>query len=477
MKKMTGLGMLRKVQKGWGCGGSMNKKRSALFVPSLVVVGWLVALPTFAALQIESWQTPKGAKVLYAYAPELPMVDVRVVFDAGSARDTDKKGVAYLTNQLIGQGDAQRDEERFSEESEGLGLQFSTQALKDMAVINIRSLTRADVLEPALALSASAISKPLFSEAVLKREKAQLLTRLQAKQQSASALARDAFWQQLYDQHPYAYASEGTLDSVKTITSADLKQFYRRYYTATNAVVAIVGQVDKAKAQAMAIQLVDSLPQGQRVQAVAAVTAPIAGMKQIDYPASQTQILMGQLGVHRLDADYIPLYVANHILGGSGFASRLMEEVREKRGLVYGVSSALIPMRQQGPWMLSLQTATNNAPEALAVVKETLAGLLADIPESELQEHKDNIIGSFALETDSNKDIVGYLAMMGFYQLPLTWMEDFPKQVAALDRQQLLAVVRRHLQPEQWTGVLLGKPADTQAGAKALPVTPKMMHQ
>jgi zinc protease len=185
---------------------------------------------------------------------------------------------------------------------------------------------------------------------------------------------------------------------------------------------------------------------------------------------------MGQLGVTRSDSDYVALYVANHILGGSGFASRLMEEVREKWGLVYGVSSALIPMRQQGPWMLSLQTATNNAPEALAVVKETLSDLLADIPEAELQEHKDNIIGSFALETDSNKDIVGYLAMMGFYQLPLTWMEDFPKQVAALDRQQLLSVVRSHLKPEQWTGVLLGKPADAQAAAKALPVAPKATH-
>lgn len=445
-------------------------------VIGLTLIGWLLALPVMAGVQIETWQTPKGAKVLYAHAPEIAMVDVRVVFDAGSARDADKKGVAYLTNQLIGQGDAKRDEERFAEESERLGLQFSTQALKDMAVINIRSLTRADVLQPALALSAAAIGQPLFSDAVLKREKAQLLTRLQAKQQSASALARDAFWLQLYGQHPYAYASEGSLDSVKSISRADLTEFYRRYYTAANAVVAIVGQVDRVTAEAIAIQLVDGLPAGQAAPALVAVKAPSAGMKRIDYPASQTQILMGQLGVHRLDADYVPLYVANHILGGSGFASRLMEEVREKRGLVYGVSSALIPMRQPGPWMLSLQTATNNAPEALAVVKETLAGLLADIPETELQEHKDNIIGSFALETDSNKDIVGYLAMMGFYQLPLTWMEDFPKQVAALDRQQLLSVVRRHLQPDQWTGVLLGKPADAQAGAKALPVAPKVSH-
>lgn len=442
----------------------------------LLVLGWLFALPSHAALQIETWQTPKGAKVLYAHAPELPMVDIRVVFDAGSARDGDKKGVAYLTNQLIGQGDVQRDEEAFAEQSEALGLQFSTQALKDMAMVNIRSLSRADVLQSALALSSAAISQPLFSDQVLKREKAQLLTRLQAKQQSASALARDAFWLQLYGQHPYAYASEGTVDSVKTISQADLKAFYRRFYTAKNATVAIVGQVDKATAQAIAIQLVDGLAEGQAAPALASVKTPAAGMNTIDYPSSQTQILMGQLGVTRLDADYVPLYVANHILGGSGFASRLMEEVREKRGLVYGVSSALIPMRQQGPWMISLQTATNNAPEALSVVKTTLTGLLADIPETELQEHKDNIVGSFALETDSNKDIVGFLAMMGFYQLPLNWMEDFPKQVAALDRQQLMTVVKRHLQPENWTGVLLGKPADAKAEATTLPIAPKQGH-
>lgn len=442
----------------------------------LLVLGWLFALPSHAALQIETWQTPKGAKVLYAHAPELPMVDIRVVFDAGSARDGDKKGVAYLTNQLIGLGDVQRDEEAFAEQSEALGLQFSTQALKDMAMVNIRSLSRADVLQSALALSSAAISQPLFSDQVLKREKAQLLTRLQAKQQSASALARDAFWLQLYAQHPYAYASEGTVDSVKTISQADLKAFYRRFYTARNATVAIVGQVDKATAQAIAIQLVDGLAEGQAAPALASVKTPAAGMNTIDYPSSQTQILMGQLGVTRLDADYVPLYVANHILGGSGFASRLMEEVREKRGLVYGVSSALIPMRQQGPWMISLQTATNNAPEALSVVKTTLTGLLADIPETELQEHKDNIVGSFALETDSNKDIVGFLAMMGFYQLPLNWMEDFPKQVAALDRQQLMTVVKRHLQPENWTGVLLGKPADAKAEATTLPIAPKQGH-
>jgi len=439
----------------------------------LVLCVSVTSLPVNATLQIESWQTPKGAKVLYAYAPELPMVDVRIVFDAGSARDTDKKGVAHLTSQLIGQGDAQRDEERFAEESEGLGLQFSTQAFKDMAVINIRSLTRPDVLQPALALSASAINQPLLSESVLKREKAQLLTRLEAKQQSASALARDAFWVQLYGKHPYAYASEGRFDDVKQIQISDIKDFYRQYYVAANAVIAIVGQVDKASAQAMAVQLVDGLPEGKAAPSVSLVTRPMASVKKIDYPASQTQVLMGQLGVNRLDNDYIPLYVANHILGGSGFASRLMEEVREKRGLVYGVSSALIPMRQPGPWMLSLQTSSQNVPEALKVVRETLAGLLVDIPEAELTEHKDNIIGSFALEIDSNKDIVGYLAMMGFYQLPLTWMQDFPARVAALDRQQLLTVVRRHLQPDQWTSVLLGKPLGDQEKATPLSVAPK----
>ncbi len=438
-----------------------------LFILAILAVNSFSAQ---AALTIEQWQTPKGAKVLYAYAPELPMVDVRMVFDAGSARDGDKKGAAYLTSELIGMGDVQRDEEAFAAESEALGVSFSTQSLKDMAIVSLRSVTRPEILTPALAMIRTAISQPIFSDVVLAREKVNVLTALLAKQQSASALASDRFWQRLYGAHPYASPAEGREMTVKTLTAADLKAFYQRYYIANNATVAIVGQVTKAQAQAIAEQLADAFPVGEKVDALPNVTQPPAGLDMINFASTQTQILLGQMGVNRQDKDYIALYLANHILGGSGFASRLMAEVREKRGLVYGVGSSLLPMHQIGPWFVSLKTANANTSEALSVVQETVMSLLKDISQEELDEHKDNIIGGFALETDSNKDIVAYLAMMGFYDLPNDWLATFPSKIRAIDRDSLINVIQAHLKPERWTGVVLGKPVVAGAQVQTLTV-------
>jgi zinc protease len=438
-----------------------------LFILAVVAVHSLSAQ---AALTIDQWQTPKGAKVLYAYAPELPMVDVRMVFDAGSARDGDQKGVAHLTSELIGMGDAQRDEEVFAAESEALGVNFSTQSLKDMALVSLRSVTRPEILMPALAMIRTAISQPRFSDEILAREKSNLLTRLLAKKQSPAAIASDRFWQRLYGSHPYATPAEGLETTVKALTVADLKAFYQRYYLANNATIAIVGQVTKAQAQAIAEQLADAFPVGKQVEALPNVNQPPVGLENIDFASTQTQILLGQMGVSRQDKDYVALYLANHILGGSGFASRLMEEVREKRGLVYGVGSSLLPMHQTGPWFVSLKTANANTSEALKVVQETVMGLLKDIPQTELDEHKDNIIGGFALETDSNKDIVAYLAMMGFYDLPNDWLATFPDKVRAIDRDTLMKIVQSHLKPERWTGVVLGKPVAAGAPVQTLTV-------
>lgn len=430
---------------------------------------WVV-LPVQAALQIDSWQTPKGARVFYAHAPELPMVDVRLAFDAGSARDGEAKGRAWLTSQLIGMGSVTRDEEAFSDAMESLGVSFSTQSLKDMAVVSLRSLTRAEVLQPALQLAADALAQPAFQSDTLAREKGRLLTLLAAREQNPGLLASERFWEKLYGNHPYASPSNGRVDGVKALTPTDLRAFHQQYYVARNAVVAIVGAVSRSDAEAIAVTLADALPSGAPAPALPAVVPPAPGLEQVNFVATQTQMVLGQLGVSRTDADYPALYLANHILGGSGFASRLMEEVREKRGLVYGVSSALLPMRERGPWMVSLKTANANAPEALKVVQETVLGLLEDIPQSELDAHKDNIIGGHALETDSNKDIVAYLAMMGFYGLPTDYLASFPDKIRAVSREQLLAVVRAHLKPQWWTGVMLGQPAQAGAAVQKLPV-------
>jgi zinc protease len=433
-----------------------------------VCLSILWSVSVHASLIIEQWHTSKGTKVLYASAPSLPMVDVRMVFDAGSARDSQHYGLAYLTSQLIGMGDQQRDEEAFSAAIEALGVQFSTQVLKDMALISLRSLNRDEVLQPALRLAAIAIAQPKFQAEVLAREKRNLITALQAKQQSAASVASERFWHKLYGDHPYAHAVEGNMNTVAQITDADLKAFHQRYYTTSNATVAIVGQLDKQQAMQLAETLTQNLPIGDPAPNLPAVTQqPAAGIEEIEFPSSQTQLMIGQLGVSRHDPDYVALYLANHILGGSGFASYLMEEVREKRGLVYGVGSSLLPMRVTGPWYVSLKTANANRHEALKVTQETVLRMLKDISQEDIDAHKDNVLGGFALEVDSNKEIVGYLAMMGFYQLPLDWLDQFPAQVRALTRDQLMTVVQKRLQPERWTGIALGQ---MKATANATPV-------
>ncbi len=287
-------------------------------------------------------------------------------------------------------------------------------------------------------------------------------------------MAGDRFWEKLYDNHPYGRSSEGTPATVSALVPADLQAFYQQYYTAKNAVVAIVGAVSRAEAEQIALRLVDVLPEGKKASRLPEVTVPSAGYDRIDFPSQQAQVMIGQLGVDRVNPDYPALYVINHIWGGSGFASRLMEEVREKRGLVYGVSSALVPMRAQGPWMVSLKTANANTTLAMQVVQETTQAMLKDITQAELDDHKSNILGGFALQIDSNKDMVGYLAMMGFYGLPHDWLQVFPEQVKALTREQVQAVAQKYLKPELWTGVILGKQSEQNAPSATPMTLPKL---
>lgn len=407
---------------------------------------------------IHSWTTHNGAKVLFVAAPQLPMLDVRIVFDAGAARDKGKSGLAQLTNSMLGQGAADWDADTLAERFDSVGAQFSSSVARDMAILQLRSLTEAGLLDTALDTLQAILSQPRFELADLERQRKQTLISIRNQQQSPAAIASKAFYRALYGSHPYATPVIGTEATVQALTRADLQSFYRRYYVARNAVLAIVGDLTEAAARQLAERLLGKLPAGEAAPELPAVT-PLAAARLLkeSYPSTQTHILVGQAGMRRGDPDYFPLYVGNHILGGSGFSSRILKIVRDEHGLAYSAYSYFQPMRRKGPFIMGLQTRNGSREQARQLLDTTLREFIAAGPtRAELEHAKKNITGGFALRIDSNKDILEYLALIGFYDLPLDYLRTFNRKIEAVTLADIRDAFQRRIDPDKLLTVMVG---------------------
>jgi len=411
-----------------------------------------------ASPDIEYWTTSKGTDVYYVHAPELPMVDIQVLFDAGSTRDGDSLGIAMLTNSLLADGANGEDADMISNGFESLGAIYASDVGYDSASLQLRSLTENDLLTKAIKNFKKVISLPDFPEDALERKRSQMLIAIKAKEQSPAAIAKDAFMSAIYQSHPYGQPSDGNEVSIKAITRKDVVSFYNKFYTAKNSMIAIVGAIDRKSAEEISEDIVNALQDGEKVSLLSKVK-DLDDSKNIfiEYPSTQTHILVGQPGVKRGDADYFPLYVGNHILGGGGMVSRLFEEVREKRGLSYSVYSYFNPMLFKGPFIAGLQTKTDQSDEAISVVLENIKNYIELGPtEEELISAKKNIIGGFPLRADSNSKILNYLVVIGYYKLPLDYLRTFNANVEAVTIEHIKDAFKRRLTVDKLVTVKVG---------------------
>ena len=420
---------------------------------------WLIGTPAVSAMPvIQHWVTDNGARVYFVAAPELPMVDINVTFAAGSARDDGHAGLAHMTSTLLDMGAAGLSAHEIAGRAESLGAELSTGSARDMAWIRLRSLSDAEHLQPALKLLADVISKPDFNKADFERERERTLVSIRHSEQSPATVAEYTFFRAAYGDHPYATRPSGTMESISALELDRIKAFYQRYYVASNAVFSIVGDLDRKAAEQLAEQVIGQLPAGRRAPAVAPVPALTKAQEQrIFHPSTQTHVLVGAPGMRRGDPDYFTLYVGNHVLGGGGLVSRLNEEVREQRGLSYSVSSYFSPMEQNGPFLISLQTRNDQVDDAMAVMRETVQDYIDNGPtEKELIDSKKNITGSFPLGIASNSDILDYLNVIGFYDLPLDYLEAFNGKVMAVTREQIIDAFQRRVAPETMVTIIVG---------------------
>ena len=425
----------------------------------LILVGLAFSLQAHAGLNIQHWQTSAGSEVYFVENHDLPIIDLSVNFDAGGARDdATKAGLASVTRYLMTLGAAGLSDEEISNRLADLGVEMGGGLDADRASFKLRTLSSARERDQSLDIFTKILQQPDFPAAVLEREKARIVSSLKEAATQPESIASKAFMHALYGEHPYALDHSGEPETVAALKVEDLRKFYKTYYGAKGLVIALIGDISHEQAMQIAEGISKGMPDAPAADAFPEVSYPEQGSEQrINHPATQAHILLGYPGVKRVDPDYFALYVGNHILGGGGFVSRLTEEVREKRGLVYSVYSYFVPMKQLGPFQIGLQTKRDQAEQALQLVHETLDKFVKNgVTEAELKAAKQNIVGGFPLRLDSNSKILEYLSVIGFYKLPLTYLDDFSKNVSRVTAAQIKDAFSRRLKTDKLVTVIVG---------------------
>ncbi|MFI3122707.1 MAG: pitrilysin family protein [Methylococcales bacterium] len=401
----------------------------------------------FSAATIEHWQTEKGTRVYFVPTDSLPMADIQVIFDAGSARDGAQFGLSALTTGMLDTGAGDWNAEDIAQRFENVGANFGAASSIDMANVTLRTLTEKPLFDKAIETMRVILSKPRFAETDFQREKNRTLAALKQREESPAELASMTFYSAVYGEHPYAHPNLGVLNTVEQFTTNDTKNFYKTYFTASNAIVVIVGNLSKTQAEQTANLLVSDLPQGSKPAPLPDVPALTKATTQhIEFPSTQTHVLVGLTGTYRKDPDYFTLYVGNHILGGGSLVSKLFDEVREKRGLAYSASSAFMPLLKEGVFVASLQTRNDQTTQALAVLNQTLVDFVKNgVTETELTATKNNIVGGFAMKFDTNKELANYVSMIGFYQMPLDYLDTFQQNIQNVTVAQIADAFKRRV--------------------------------
>ena len=438
-----------------------SSARAAVLICALMLVAAAFSPSAHALLPIQSWKTSTGALVLFVENRDLAMIDISVDFPAGFGNDTPQKsGRAALTQHLQRLGAGGLSEDAISERIADVGAQLGGRFDSDRAGMSLRTLSSPKERDQALDVLERVLQKPEFPQAALERERARAIASLKEADTKPDTIASRTFHRLVYRDHPYGLRGSGEVETLATLTREDLVEFFQTHYLAQSAVVAIMGDVTRAHAQQIAERLTQGLPRGgSKASSVPNVAAlERASSSVMPHPASQVHILIGAPGIGRDDPDFFALFVGNYILGGGGFSSRLYEEVRQKRGLAYSVYSYFEPLLHGGKFQIGLQTQSEQAQTALQVVTDTLKRFLEQGPSAqELEEARNNLIGSFPLRIDSNRKIHDYLALIGFYRLPLTYLDDFVKNIEKVGVADVRAAFARHVRIERLVTVMVGR--------------------
>lgn len=421
------------------------------------LLGPLLATPAAALGPAVVQETlPNGAALLVSEQRNLPLVLVRVVLDAGSRRDPPGRGgLANLTADLLGEGTDTRSAEEIKEAIDFIGGSLGAGAEQDYAVLSLRVLRRD--LDTGLALLADVLLRPALHAAELARRREAVLAAIRAAEDNPTSVAQKAFQPALFGDTPYGHPTEGTAQSVATLTRADVQAFYRRFYGPHGAAVVVVGDVSAGEARAaVAAALAGWRGEPPPAFVYPPLPPPATQTLRLVRPVTQAGIVLGQLGIARDNPDFERLAVMNYLLGGGGFSSRLMDSIRTQAGLAYSVSSFFAALKSPGPFEIVMQTKTASVADAVARARAEVERLRREpVSEAELDEAKRYLTGSYPLRLDSNAKIADFIAQTWFYGLGHDYAETYIRRVNAVSIADVQRMAREYLHPDRFIEVVV----------------------
>ena len=402
--------------------------------------------------------TPNGITVLFLEQHFLPTVEIHALVKVGSAQDPpDKAGLANLTASLLDEGTVTQTSRQFAEQIDFVGGSLGAHATEDFTTASARVLKKdADL---GFTLLADMLQHPAFHKQEFERVRTQILGEIISDDDDPGNVAMKAFHQLIFHGHPYSWPAHGTEETLNKITVADVQQFHAREYVPNQTILVIVGDLTQDQAAMLVQTHFGSWKKGTPAPYQLRKPAPIDRkmVQLIEKDLTQSTIVLGHTGISRANPDYYAITVMNYILGAGGFSSRLMDSIRDKQGLAYGIMSQFDTRLMPGAFFISLQTRADVTNQAITGVLNEIKGIRdAPVTDQELSEAKSFIVGSFPLRVDSSAKLANVLAQVEFYNLGLDYFTQYPRAIEKVTKDDVLRVAKQYLDPQHYALIVVG---------------------
>ncbi|MEG6508720.1 pitrilysin family protein [Methyloligella sp. 2.7D] len=419
-------------------------------------------------MQVQRIESPGGIKAFLVESHDNPLVALRFAFRGGAAQDPDgKDGLSYFVTGMMDEGAGDLDAAAYQELEQSLAIHMDFDTARDVITCSFQTLT--ENREAAFELLAKVLSAPRFDADATERVKGQILASLKFDQNDPVNIASRAWTSAAFKGHPYARPVKGSLDTIPEVEPADLRAYADKVYAKDNLTIVVVGDIDAATLAKDLDRIFGALPETAELAAIPDATpaeGPFREVIEMDIPQSIAQF--GQAGIMRTDPDFLPAYILNYIIGGGGFNSRLMEEVREKRGLAYSVNSHLFPFAHACVFMGRVATKNEAVGQSLQVIQTELERLAADGPtEDELDGAKRYLTGAYALRFDSSAAIANQLLWLELEGLGVDYVDERNALIDAVTLDDVARVAKRMLHADRLITTIVGKPAEMPPQALA----------